>query len=330
VALLEIKQLNVALPVGGSMRPIIEDLSFEVEQGQSVGLVGESGSGKTMTARAILGLLPEGAQVTGEILLNGKSVLRMDQHQLRQMRVNDVAMIFQDPRAHINPVRTIGDFLMETMIINHGYSKSAARSRSINLLEEVGLPQPEQQLRRYPHELSGGMLQRVMIASTLHSDAKLLLADEPTTALDVTIQSEVMALISELQIEHSLAMILITHDLDLAVSICQKIAVLYAGTIMEMRTAVDLYNDPHHPYSSALAKCRPSIDHQSDRLVTISGSPMSAFDAPKGCVFSDRCEHAVDNCKTERPGHTQKTDSSVRCHRSDDLRGALVPSLRWT
>jgi len=330
VALLEIKQLNVALPVGGSMRPIIEDLSFEVEQGQSVGLVGESGSGKTMTARAILGLLPEGAQVTGEILLNGKSVLRMDQHQLRQMRVNDVAMIFQDPRAHINPVRTIGDFLMETMIINHGYSKSAARSRSINLLEEVGLPQPEQQLRRYPHELSGGMLQRVMIASTLHSDAKLLLADEPTTALDVTIQSEVMALISELQIEHSLAMILITHDLDLAVSICQKIAVLYAGTIMEMRTATDLYNDPRHPYSSALAKCRPSIDHQSDRLVTISGSPMSAFDAPKGCVFSDRCEHAVDNCKTERPGHTQKTDSSVRCHRSDDLRGALVPSLRWT
>tara|TARA_B100001964_G_C14229328_1_gene599235 strand:- start:371 stop:1363 length:993 start_codon:yes stop_codon:yes gene_type:complete len=330
VALLEIKQLNVALPVGGSMRPIIEDLSLKVEQGQSVGLVGESGSGKTMTARAILGLLPEGAQVTGEILLNGKSVLRMDQHQLRQMRVNDVAMIFQDPRAHINPVRTIGDFLMETMIINHGYSKSAARSRSINLLEEVGLPQPEQQLRRYPHELSGGMLQRVMIASTLHSDAKLLLADEPTTALDVTIQSEVMALISELQIEHSLAMILITHDLDLAVSICQKIAVLYAGTIMEMRTAVDLYNDPHHPYSSALAKCRPSIDHQSDRLVTISGSPMSAFDAPKGCVFSDRCEHAVDNCKTERPGHTQKTDSSVRCHRSDDLRGALVPSLRWT
>jgi|TARA_B100001971_G_scaffold19727_1_gene15338 oligopeptide/dipeptide ABC transporter ATP-binding protein len=330
VALLEIKQLSVALPVGGSMRPIIEDLSLKVEQGQSVGLVGESGSGKTMTARAILGLLPEGAQVTGEILLNGKSVLRMDQHQLRQMRVNDVAMIFQDPRAHINPVRTIGDFLMETMIINHGYSKSAARSRSINLLEEVGLPQPEQQLRRYPHELSGGMLQRVMIASTLHSDAKLLLADEPTTALDVTIQSEVMALISELQIEHSLAMILITHDLDLAVSICQKIAVLYAGTIMEMRTATDLYNDPRHPYSSALAKCRPSIDHQSDRLVTISGSPMSAFDAPEGCVFSDRCEHAVDNCKTERPGHTQKTDSSVRCHRSDDLRGALVPSLRWT
>ena len=173
MALLEIKHLSVVLPVGGSMRPIIEDLSFEIEQGQSVGLVGESGSGKTMTARAIMGLLPEGAQVTGEILLNGQSVLRMDRHQRRQMRVNDVAMIFQDSRAHINPVRTIGDFLMETMIINHGYSKRAARSRSINLLEEVGLPQPEQQLRRYPHELSGGMLQRVMIASTLHSGAKL-------------------------------------------------------------------------------------------------------------------------------------------------------------
>jgi oligopeptide/dipeptide ABC transporter ATP-binding protein len=157
-----------------------------------------------------------------------------------------------------------------------------------------------------------------------------LLADEPTTALDVSIQSEVMALISELQIEHNLAMVLVTHDLDLAVSICQNIAVLYAGTIMEMRTATDLYNDPLHPYSSALAKCRPSIEQQSDRLVTISGSPVSAFDAPKGCVFSDRCGHAVDTCKTERPAYTQRTDGSVRCHRADDLRGDLVPSIRWT
>ena len=156
MALLEIKHLSITLPVAGSMRPIVEDLSLEIEQGQSVGLVGESGSGKTMAARAILGLLPEGAHLTGEILLNGQSVVRMNRHQRRQMRVNDVAMIFQDSRADINPVRTIGDFLMETMIINHGHSKRAARSRSINLLEEVGLPQPEQQLRRYPHELSGG------------------------------------------------------------------------------------------------------------------------------------------------------------------------------
>ena len=253
------RDLTVTLPVDGAQRAVLRDVALEIRPGEAVGLVGESGSGKSMTARAIDRLLPKGAQVEGEIRFDGADVATLTGAALRGYR-NKVAMIFQDPRAHVNPVRRIGDFMTEALRTNLGVPAAEASRRAASMLGEVGIADGERRLRQYPHELSGGMLQRVMIAAALLTGPALLLADEPTTALDVTTQAEVMAILDELRQAHGLAMLFITHDLDLAAAICDRTIVMYAGQIVEERRSELLHSDPLHPYTAALGAARPEID----------------------------------------------------------------------
>lgn len=325
MALLEIDGLTVRLQVEGKLRPVLRDVSLEVGEGEAVGLVGESGSGKSMTARSIARLLPDGARVEGSIRFQDRDVAGLRGGELRRFR-EQVAMVFQDPRAHTNPVRRIGDFMTEALRTNRGVPVATARKQAVELLGQVGIDDGERRLRQYPHELSGGLLQRVMIAAALLTQPTLLLADEPTTALDVTIQAEVMAILNDLRAEFGLALLFITHDLDLAAAVCDRTIVMYAGQVVETRESALLHTDPLHPYTAALAGARPSIDATSDRLTAIPGRPLSAFEAPEGCSFAPRCPHAQDRCTAEEPAITEMAGGRVRCLRAVELRaqGALV------
>jgi oligopeptide/dipeptide ABC transporter ATP-binding protein len=321
--LLEITGLSVMLEVNGTRRPVLRDVSLTVRPGEAVGLVGESGSGKTMTARAIDRLLPRGAEVQGSIRFGGSEVGALSGAGLRQYR-NQVAMIFQDPRAHTNPVRRIGDFMTEALRTNLAVPAAEARRRAVDMLTQVGIDDGERRLRQYPHQMSGGMLQRIMIAAALLTKPRLLLADEPTTALDVTTQAEVMAILDDLRREFGLAMLFITHDLELAAAICDRTAVMYAGQVVEVRTSALLHSDPLHPYTAALAAARPDITQTAHRLRAIPGRPLSAFEAPPGeCAFAPRCPHAKDVCRTAVPGLVQMDGGMSRCARAHELRGQL-------
>ncbi|MFI6505856.1 ABC transporter ATP-binding protein [Nonomuraea typhae] len=301
---------------------MIHDVSLEIAPGEAVGLVGESGSGKSMTARAVARLLPPGAVTGGEILFDGQPVLSLEGPDLRRYRRGGVAMVFQDPAAYINPVRTIGDHLTESLRLVRGVQGREARRRAAAVLDEVGIAGGERTLGQYPHELSGGMLQRVMIASMLLEEPRLLLADEPTTALDVTTQSEVMAILDELRVGRGLAMLYITHDLDLAAGLCDRTAVMYAGTILEVQSSSALNDHPLHPYTAALLEARPRMEQRSARLRAIEGSPRSAFEAPDGCPFADRCPHAEPACTAEPQILRSYGGRLVRCRRAEELRSA--------
>ena len=321
--LLEVDGLNVLLPVEGEHRGVLRDVSLAVRPGEALGLVGESGSGKSMTARAIDRLLPRGARVSGQITFDGADVGALSGSGLRAYR-NKVAMIFQDPRAHVNPVRRIGDYMTEALRTNLGVPAAEASGRAAGMLGQVGIADGERRLRQYPHELSGGMLQRVMIAAALLTEPRLLLADEPTTALDVTTQAEVMAILDDLRREFGLAMIFITHDLELAAAICDRTAVMYAGQIVEVRESALMHQDPLHPYSAALAAARPDIASTAHRLTAIPGRPLSAFEAPAGeCAFAPRCPHAADICRSAVPELIGLDRGLSRCARAKELRGAL-------
>ncbi len=321
--LLEVADLAVTLPVEGERRTVLHDVSLAIGPGEALGLVGESGSGKSMTARAVARLLPGGAAVTGSIRFDGTDVTALRGGELRAYR-RSVAMVFQDPRAHVNPVRRIGDFLTEGLRLR-GVARAEAARRAVAALADVGIPDGERRLRQYPHELSGGQRQRVMIAAALLAEPRLVLADEPTTALDVTTQSEVMAIIDELRRERGLALLFITHDLDLAAAVCDRIAVMYAGAIVEERAAAVLHDDPLHPYSAALAAARPAVDRTLPRLAAVRGRLVSAFEAPAGCAFAPRCAHAQDRCAAELPPLRPLDGGAVRCARAEELRGRLAP-----
>jgi oligopeptide/dipeptide ABC transporter ATP-binding protein len=322
--LLAVDGLTVLLPVEGSSRAVLRDVSLTVRAGEAVGLVGESGSGKSMTARAIDRLLPRGAQVHGQIRFRGRDVSELAGPELRSFRTS-VAMIFQDPRAHVNPVRRIGDFMTEALRTNLRVPPDEARKRAVDMLAQVGIDDGRKRMRQYPHELSGGMLQRVMIAAALLTEPHLLLADEPTTALDVTTQAEVMAILDELRREYGLAMLFITHDLELAAAICDRTVVMYAGQIVEVRSSARLHGDPLHPYTAALAAARPDIARTSSRLQAIPGRPLSAFEAPPDqCAFAPRCPHAQGACLSAVPELAEIDGGLSRCARATELRGELA------
>jgi oligopeptide/dipeptide ABC transporter ATP-binding protein len=326
VPLLEVDGLTVRLPVEGAQRAVLRDVSLTVRAGEAVGLVGESGSGKSMTARAIDRLLPRGALVDGQVRYRGRDVSGLTGQELRAFRTR-VAMIFQDPRAHVNPVRRIGDFMTEALRTNLRMPAAEARQRAVDMLAQVGIEDGAKRLRQYPHELSGGMLQRVMIASALLTEPQLLLADEPTTALDVTTQAEVMAILDDLRREFGLAMLFITHDLELAAAICDRTIVMYAGQVVEVRSSVLLHDDPLHPYTAALAAARPDIARTAARLRAIPGRPLSAFEAPADeCAFAPRCPHSGDACRAGVPELASLDGGLARCVRAAELRGQLAVS----
>jgi oligopeptide/dipeptide ABC transporter ATP-binding protein len=322
-ALLELEGVTTRLP--GEI-DVIENVGFSVARGQIVGLVGESGSGKSMTARTILGLLPKGAEVSGSVRLDGIDLLRLAPKALRATRASRLGMIFQDPRAHIDPLYPIGDYLSEGLTVHGGRSRSAARDEARRLLAEVGIDDGERVLRAYPHQLSGGMLQRVMIAAAIALEPDLIVADEATTALDVTIQREIVSIFADLRRDRGLAMIFITHDLDLASALCDRVLVMYAGRIVEHQPAAQLFAQPLHPYTSALLGARPRVDDREERLPVIPGRPVQPTERPPGCPFHPRCAFAQDRCLEARPPlRAIVPDGAAACVRSEELvaEGAL-------
>jgi oligopeptide/dipeptide ABC transporter ATP-binding protein len=313
-ALLEITGLRVRLPVEGRHRTVLHDVSLSLGAGEALGLVGESGSGKSMTARAVARLLPPRAEASGSIRFAGDDVLTMAGESLRHYRTSGIAMVFQDPRAHINPVRTVGDFLTEGLRAHRGLNRADVGRRAVGLLADVGIEDGEQRLQQYPHELSGGLLQRVMIAAALAAEPQLILADEPTTALDAITQSDVMAILDSLRRERGLALLFITHDLELAGAMCDRTAVMYAGSVVELNASSRLHDEPLHPYTEALAHARPDIA-ATTRLRAIPGRPLSAYEAPSGCAFAPRCAHALPACADAAPGLRQQASGWSSCVR---------------
>lgn len=327
-SLLEIRGLRIELVLQHALQPIIQDVTLAVDAGEAVGLVGESGAGKSITSRAIIRLLPPGARVRGEILFNGASVLAKNRETLRRYRAADVAMIFQDPRTHVNPVRRVGDFLTEALVTNGVCTPDEASQRVVALLQDVGIEDAARRLRQYPHELSGGLLQRVMIAAALAIEPRLLLADEPTTSLDVTTQAEVMAILDEQRRQRQLAMVFVTHDLELAVAVCDRVAVMYAGFLVEDRPAETLHEMVRHPYTAGLLASRPSPHERAKRLWAIPGRPLSSFEVEWGCPFASRCPFVLQRCRDEQQTMRTVDGGTVRCWRAEDLRGRLAEGYK--
>ncbi|MFK0104420.1 ABC transporter ATP-binding protein [Streptomyces sp. NPDC091217] len=304
-------------------RTLVRDASFALAPGEALGLVGESGSGKSLTSRSVIRLLPRDARPRGTVAFDGHDIHALRGDRLTRYLAHDAAMIFQNPRAHINPVRTLGDFLTEPLLCHHGLNRAEAEERLVPLLAEIGIPDGPRRLAQYPHQLSGGLLQRMMIASALVTEPRLLLADEPTTALDVTTQQDVMAILDEQRHDRHLALLFVTHDLELATAVCDRIAVMYAGTIVEQRPAAALHSGRRHPYTAGLLAARPGLGEPGARLPVIPGRPAAAFESPEGCPFAPRCAFAEDRCRAERPELRPDSDGAVACHRADELAGDL-------
>jgi oligopeptide/dipeptide ABC transporter ATP-binding protein len=323
--LLSIRHLRVDLLVDGEPRPVIHDVTLDIEAGEAVALVGESGSGKSMTARAVSRLLPAGARVGGEISFDGSDVQAMDRRALRAYRTSGIGMVFQDPRAAVNPVRRIGDFLTEALVTSGRASRKEAAPQVVALLQDVGISDAQRRMRQYPHELSGGLLQRVMIASVVAMQPRLLIADEPTTALDVTTQAEVMAILDELRERSGMALLLITHDLELAAAVCDRTAVMYAGRLVEEQPSATLHRRPRHPYTAGLLASQPGAAGRG-RLPVIPGRPRSGFEAAQGCPFTDRCPFVQDRCHTTPVALRAVDGALTACIRSEELGVVAWPS----
>jgi oligopeptide transport system ATP-binding protein len=313
---LEIKHLGVDFATSAGPLHAVVDASLRVEAGQSLGLVGESGSGKTVTALSAVGLTPSpGRVVAGEIWFDGRNLLAQRPAVLRGIRGRDIGVIFQDPGAYLNPVKTIGDQVAEPLLVHRFATRRHARRRAIELLEMVGIPSPADRIGAYPHQFSGGMRQRVMIATALACKPRLLIADEPTTALDVTIQAQIVDLLVALRAEFGMSLILITHDVGLVAGIVDRIAVMYAGRVVESGDVFDIFESPAHPYTVGLLSSVPRLDEPpGTRLQVIGGTPPDPAALPSGCPFRVRCRHAMEVCAMRfPPTELLDRDHTVNC-----------------
>jgi dipeptide transport system ATP-binding protein len=314
MALVEIENLSVEFPTQGGIMRAVDGVSLRLDEGEVLGVVGESGSGKSVTMLALMGLIPFPGRVKADKLsFNGRDLLTISDKERRQITGKDVAMIFQEPTTSLNPSFTVGFQLTETLRLHEGMDRKAAERRAVELLGQVGIPSPESRLSAYPHQMSGGMNQRVMIAMAIACNPKLLIADEPTTALDVTIQAQILDLLISLQKERNMGLVMITHNMGVVADTAQRVMVMYAGQIMEERYAADLFASPQHPYTAALLAALPERS-EGGRLATIPGVVPGLYDRPRGCLFSPRCAFATEHSRNVRPDLRAWAGGHIRCH----------------
>ncbi len=325
MSLLEVKNLKTYFATRRGEIRAVDDVSFTVERGETLSLVGESGCGKSVTALSVMRLVSApGRVVGGEIRFEGRDLLKLPENEMREIRGDDIAMIFQDPMTSLNPVFTVGEQIAEAIRLHRKVSKREAWDQAVEGMRDVAIPSPETRAKNYPHEMSGGMRQRVMIAMALACDPKLLIADEPTTALDVTIQAQILDLLKELREKRNLALLLITHDLGVVAETSDRVAVMYAGKIVEEASASELFNRPRHPYTEGLLRAVPRLDEQREgrmlRLETIEGVVPNPLDLPPGCRFAPRCQHAESQCSAGNiPLVDLGTEHLSRCVRANEI-----------
>ena len=312
--LLEVKNLHIEFPTRRGILKAVEDVSFAIAPGEVLGVVGESGAGKSLTGAAIIGLLePPGRIAGGQILLDGKRIDNLPYEQMRKIRGRQIGAIFQDPLTSLNPLYSIGRQLIETITTHLALNEAAARERAIKLLEEVGIPAARERIEHYPHQFSGGMRQRVVIALALAAEPKVIIADEPTTALDVSIQAQIITLLKGLCRNHGTAVMLVTHDMGVIAETADRVAVMYAGRVVEIGPVADVIHKPQHPYTIGLMGSIPEFESKRDRLIQIDGA-MPRLDAiPQGCAFNPRCTQVFDKCRTTRPNLMPAGATSAAC-----------------
>ncbi len=313
--LLEVKNLKTQFKLKGGTVNAVDGIDFEIDKGEVVAIVGESGSGKSVTSLSVLGLIPNppGKVVDGQIFFEGEDLLKKSKTEMQNIRGNHISMIFQEPMTSLNPVYTVGRQISESLIRHKKYSKKAALKKAIEMLELVGIPSPEVRVKDFPHQMSGGMRQRVMIAMALACDPKLLIADEPTTALDVTIQAQILDLMLKLKEKLNTAILLITHDLGVVAEVADKVFVMYCGKVVEKATSAQIFAKPLHPYTQGLLQSIPQIDEKRERLFMIPGMVPNPLKMPKGCPFNTRCGKCMEICKKEMPPMTEVEGRSVSC-----------------
>lgn len=318
--LLEIRNLDVSFRNQGSSLRIVHGLNLTLEQGETIGIVGESGSGKSVTSLAVMGLLPQptGFISNGEIRLDGRKISDLNEKEMRKLRGNEISMIFQEPMTSLNPVFTIGEQLSEPLKRHRKMTRKERKARIIDMLRDLGISRPEKIIDEYPHQLSGGMRQRIMIGLAMLGEPKLLIADEPTTALDVTIQAQILDLIRKINKNNNTSVMIITHDLGVVAEICDKVAVMYAGEIVEYTDVRTLFDNPLHPYTKGLIASMPNMNERKGELHSIPGNVPRPNELPKGCHFSTRCSFATDRCHQESPPTISNGKHTVSCWLHDD------------
>ena len=320
--LLEVKNLKTYFFTDDGVAKAVDDVSFALDKGETLGLVGESGCGKSVSALSIMRLIadPPGKIVNGEIFFKGKDILKVPEKEMQDIRGNDIGMIFQEPMTSLNPVFTCGNQIEEAVILHQKLSKEDAKAKAIEMLKLVGIPAPEQRYNEYPHQLSGGMRQRIMIAMALSCNPEILIADEPTTALDVTVQAQILELINKLQRELGMAVIMITHDLGVIAEVSTRVAVMYASKIAEYGNVDQIFYNPKHPYTISLLNSIPKLNKGKSRLATIEGNVPAPTNYPKGCHFCTRCTFAIEKCWNEEPPVVQiEPEHTASCWRVDEI-----------
>ncbi len=331
MALLEVNDLRTFFRTDDGLVRAVDGVSFSVEKGQTLGIVGESGSGKSVTCLTIMGLNNKRNSITtGDALFKGEDLLQMSPHRLREVRGDDIAMIFQDPMTSLNPVHTIGRQLIEAVKLHKDVTKRVARARAVELLKAVGIPRAERRIDDYPHQFSGGMRQRVMIAMALVNDPDLLIADEPTTALDVTTQAQILRLMDRLQRDFGSAVIMITHDLGVVAEVADDVVVMYAARVVEHAPVESIFSRPHMPYTWGLLGSLPRLDADVERLTQIPGQPPSLLNPPKGCRFHPRCPYVMDICTTTEPALMPISDDPTHlqaCHLDEETKDREAAKL---